>query len=67
MKADNTTTLRTCPLCGTQYSGVPAQSRNYPNTQICPDCGTREALQSLGIDVTEREKILDIIHRSRSR
>lgn len=64
MKADNATTLRLCPLCGAQYGSVPALSRKYPNTQICPDCGTREALESIGISTTEQEKILGIIHRN---
>lgn len=43
MKTDNATMVRTCPLCGAQYGGFPALSRKYPNTHICPDCGTREA------------------------
>ena len=30
---------------------------------ICPDCGTREALESIGVDETEQEKILATIHR----
>ncbi len=62
MKSDNATMLRTCPLCGAQYGGVPALSRKYPNTQICPDCGTREALESIGVSVDEQEKIISIIH-----
>lgn len=37
MKTDNAPTVRTCPLCGAQYGGVPALSRKYPNTHICPD------------------------------
>ena len=37
MKSDNETGLRTCPRCGAQYGGVPALSRKYPNTYICPD------------------------------
>ena len=64
MKIDNATTLRTCPLCGAQYGGFPALSRKYPNTQICPDCGTREALESIGVSTAEQEKILGIIHGS---
>ncbi|WP_283250133.1 hypothetical protein [Ruminococcus bromii] len=32
-------------------------------TILCPDCGTREALESIGVDETEQEKILDTIHR----
>ena len=62
MKSDNATMLRTCPLCGAQYGGVPALSRKYPNTYICPDCGTREALESIGVSVDEQEKIISIIH-----
>lgn len=64
MKSDNEATLRTCPLCGAQYNGVPALSRKYPSTQICPDCGTREALESIGISTAEQEKILGIIHQN---
>ena len=62
MKNDNTTELRTCPLCGAKYGGYPALSRKYPNTQICPDCGTREALESIGVEPEEQEKILQTIH-----
>ncbi|MGN0597240.1 MAG: hypothetical protein ACI4J1_07940 [Ruminiclostridium sp.] len=62
MKNDNSTEFRTCPLCGAQYSGYPALSRKYPNMQICPDCGTREALESIGVEPEEQEKILETIH-----
>lgn len=62
MKSDNATMLRTCPLCEAQYGGVPALSRKYPNTYICPDCGTREALESIGVSADEQEKIISIIH-----
>ena len=30
---------------------------------ICPDCGVRQALDSIGIEPEERERILDTIHR----
>ena len=62
MKSDNETGLRTCPRGGAQYGGVPALSRKYPNTYICPDCGTREALESIGVSADEQEKIISIIH-----
>ena len=62
MKNDNSSELRTCPLCGAQYGGYPALSRKYPNTQICQDCGTREALESIGVEPEEQEKILETIH-----
>lgn len=55
---------RKCPKCGRIYYDRPALSRDDNETFICPDCGTREALESLGIDAGEREKILATIHRS---
>lgn len=64
MKKDNATMVRACPLCGAQYGGFPALSRKYPNMHICPDCGTREALESIGVSTAEQEKILGIIHGS---
>ena len=63
MKDDNVTELRICPICGRPYSGVPALSRTDNKTKICPDCGTRQALESLGVDKEEQEKILSIIHQ----
>lgn len=63
MKDDNVTELRICPICGKPYSGVPALSRTDNKTKICPDCGTRQALESIGVDKEEQEKILSIIHQ----
>ena len=51
-----------CPRCGQEYRGYPALSRADNKTMICPDCGTREALESMGISLDEQEKILAIIH-----
>lgn len=65
MKDDNVTELRICPICGRPYSGVPALSRTDNKTKICPDCGTRQALESIGVDKEEQEKILSIIHQHR--
>lgn len=59
---DNLVQLRTCPRCGGVYSGHGAVSRADNLTVICPDCGTREVLRSIGVDEKEQEKILDIIH-----
>lgn len=56
--------IRICPRCGKQYDGHPALSRVDNETLICPDCGTREALATLGIDEKEQEDILHTIHRS---
>lgn len=56
--------LRVCPLCGKTYAEPPALSREDNETLICPDCGTRQALNSIGIGKEEQEKILSIIHGS---
>jgi uncharacterized Zn finger protein (UPF0148 family) len=62
MKENNITHLRVCPICGKTYGTVPALSRTDSKTLICPDCGTRQALESIGVDKDEQEKILSIIH-----
>ena len=54
-----------CPRCGKVYTDKPAISRADDKTPICPDCGTREALESIGIDTAEQDKILRAIHGSR--
>ena len=51
-----------CPKCGQSYTERSAISRADNETLICPDCGTREALKSIGVGAEEREKILGIIH-----
>lgn len=53
---------RICPKCGQAYTDRPALSREDSSTMICPDCGTRESLASLGISREEQDKILSIIH-----
>ena len=55
-------TERICPICGKLYTGIPATSRTDNITPICPDCGTRQALETLGISQEEQEKILSIMH-----
>lgn len=55
-----------CPRCGKSYTGRPALSRKDNTTMICPDCGTREALENIGVGVTEQNEILNIIHRGMS-
>ena len=60
---DNVIRTAVCPLCGKMYSGVPALSRTDNETLICPDCGTRQALQSIGVDAEEQEQIIETIHR----
>ncbi len=54
---------RVCPRCGQTYHGRPAVSRADGRMPICPDCGTRQSLESIGVDEKEQEAILAIIHR----
>ncbi|MCD8337614.1 MAG: hypothetical protein LUD18_10135 [Lachnospiraceae bacterium] len=54
---------RVCPKCGKTYACAPALSREDNKTLICPDCGTREALASIGVDKAEQEQILNTIHQ----
>ena len=56
---DNVIRMAVCPLCGKNYHGAPADNK----TLICPDCGTRQALQSIGVDAEEQEQIIETIHR----
>ena len=60
---DNVIRMAVCPLCGKTYHGAPALSRTDNETLICPDCGTRQALQSIGVDAEEQEQIIETIHR----
>ena len=61
---ENIIEIRTCPKCGQRYTEPPALSRSDNETLICPDCGSREALESIGISAEEQEKIIQTIHRS---
>lgn len=55
--------LSICPRCGQPYHDAPALSRVDNETLICPDCGTREALSSIGVEAEEQEQIIATIHR----
>ena len=63
MKEDNISRMAICPRCGKPYYEPPALSRLDNETLICLDCGTREALQSIGVDTAEQEQIIETIHR----
>lgn len=39
--------LKVCPKCGKTYRDAPALSRRDNKTLICPECGTREALEDM--------------------
>ena len=45
----------TCPVCKQKF-------KEADDIVVCPDCGTREALESIGIDTAEQDKILRAIH-----
>ena len=62
-ETDNIARISVCPRCGQTYHGRPAVSRADGKTPLCPDCGTREALESIGVDGKEQEQILAAIHR----
>ena len=47
-----------CPKCGKTYEGHSALSRIDNETEICPACGHREALEAYGLS---KERIDDII------
>lgn len=56
-----TTEFKICPKCGKNYKAPPAISRVDNKTPICPMCGTREALEGLGIKSDEIERIIETI------
>lgn len=37
--------IKICPICGSIINGYPALSRKDNKTEICPNCGTLEAIQ----------------------
>ena len=48
-----------CPECGQQYGTRPAVSRKDRKTERCPDCGTKQALDTvrdlLGPEMTDQQ------------
>ena len=56
--------ISVCPVCGKAYADRPAISRRDNETLICPDCGTREALATIGVGEEEQDEILAILHRA---
>ena len=67
MKECSIERIAVCPKCGKAYHGYPALSRVDNTTLICPDCGIREALDSMGISTEEQDSILETIHRHSGR
>lgn len=54
-------TWRVCPICGIVYHGYPAISRLDNKTEICSECGIRQALASIGIGADEQDRILQLV------
>lgn len=38
---------RICPKCGKRYNDTPAISRRAGKEEICPNCGTMEAMEDM--------------------
>lgn len=56
-----------CPLCGREYEGRPALSREDNQTLICPDCGTRQALTAIGVTPDKHDAVIALIHEYEAR
>lgn len=63
MRENKIIRILVCPRCGQAYREHPALSMLDNETLICPDCGTREALDSIGVKPDEQEQIIASIHR----
>lgn len=57
---------RICPLCGQEYTEPPAISRADNKTEICPNCGTRQALDAAQIDSKTAAEIMQTIAAARA-
>ena len=42
---DEIEVVRTCPICGKEYTGHPVMSRKDDRTEKCSECDTKEALE----------------------
>lgn len=51
---------KTCPKCGKQYSGYPALSRVDNKTEICPDCGNKEAVDDYYKFMKKIDEVFDM-------
>lgn len=48
--------VKTCKSCGKTYTGYGAISRKDNKTEICSDCGTKEALEVFSKHLEEQKK-----------
>lgn len=60
--------IRICPKCNQSFWARPALSRVDNETLICPDCGIREALESISVNKREdQDHVLALIHAQEER
>lgn len=59
--------VKICPACGSAYITPSALSRQDEKTQICPNCGIREALSTVGIPKNQQEEIITAVHKCTSK
>lgn len=53
---------RICPVCGRSYTDPPALSRRDDKTDICPECGMREALAAIPRRETPAERTRQAVY-----
>lgn len=56
-----------CPVCGGPLTAHPALSRKDNKTEVCPDCGIRQALSDFGMEEAKQEEILALVHKKVSK
>ena len=56
-----------CPVCGGPLTEHPALSRRDNRTEVCPDCGIRQALSDFGMHEAGQEEILALVHQKVSK
>ena len=54
--------MRICPICNQEYFERPAISRRR-KAEICPDCGTKEAMDAAGWDNEQQEEVFKLIQQ----
>ena len=59
---DNVIRMAVCPLCGRTYHAL-LRFPERTTKRSSADCGTRQALQSIGVEPSEQEQIIETIHR----
>ena len=61
---DSCVRIRTCPICKKEYKERPALSRVDSKTEICSECGTRQALELVGKTTKEINEVVELIKKA---